>query len=170
LKRLRGTPAPAAVVVAGRVGNSIVVSALMVVLVTVIGKAVYGVDLPGETIPGILVTLVVGAAAFSCLGFALTTLIPTEEAAPAVTNAIVLPLYFLSGVFIPETEIPDGVLHVASVFPVRPMFEALLTGFDPSTRGAGLELGHLGIVAAWGLLGLAFAMRGFAWTPRSERA
>ncbi|MDX6632624.1 MAG: type transport system permease protein [Solirubrobacterales bacterium] len=170
LKRLRGTPAPAWAIVAGRVGNSIVVSALMVVLLTAIGRIVYGVHLPGATIPAIVVTLLVGASAFSCLGFALTSVIPSEEAAPAFTNAIVLPLYFLSGVFIPETEIPDGVLHVANVFPVRPMFEALLTGFDPTTTGAGFEPGRLAVVAAWGLLGLAIAVRGFAWTPRSERS
>ena len=169
LKRLRGTPAPAATVVAGRVGNSIVISLLMVCLVAFIGWAVYGVDLPGRTIPAVALTLLVGAAAFSCLGFALTAVIPSEEAAPAVTNALVLPLYFLSGVFIPETEIPDGVLQVANVFPVRPMFEALLAGFDPSTRGSGLEPANLAVVAAWGVAGFLLALRGFAWTPRSER-
>src|SRR5207244_504109 len=99
-------------------------------------------------------------------GFALTALIPTEEAAPAVTNAIVLPLYFLSGVFIPENEIPKGVLDVASVFPIRPLFEALLTGFDPFTKGAGFEFGHLAVVAAWGVAGLLLAARTFRWVPR----
>jgi ABC-2 type transport system permease protein len=170
LKRLRGTPVPTSAVVAGRVGNAIVVSALMVVLVTLIGYLVYDVSLPGKTIPAILVTLVVGAATFSCLGFALTMVIPTEEAAPAVTNAIILPLYFLSGVFIPETEIPDGVLQVADVLPVRPFFEALLTGFDPATIGSGFEPGRLAVVAAWGLLGLVVALRGFPWTPRADRS
>jgi ABC-2 type transport system permease protein len=168
LKRLRGTPVPAWVVVAGRVGNSIVVSSLMIVLVTAIGRIVYGVKVPVETIPALLAALLVGAAAFSCLGFALTALIPSEEAAPAVTNALVLPLYFLSGVFIPETEIPKGVLDVAGVFPIRPLFEALLTGFDPFTKGAGFELGHLAVVAAWGIGGLLIATRTFRWTPRAS--
>jgi ABC-2 type transport system permease protein len=167
LKRLRGTPVPAWVVVAGRVGNSIVVSALMVVLVTALGHFVYGVKVPTETIPALLVALLVGAAAFSCLGFALTALIPTEEAAPAVTNAVVLPLYFLSGVFIPENEIPKGVLHVANVFPIRPLFQALLNGFDPFTRGAGFQPGHLAVVGAWGVFGLLSAVRRFSWTPRA---
>jgi ABC-2 type transport system permease protein len=166
LKRVRSTPLPTWAFVAGRVGNSIVTSALMAVLVTLLGHFLYGVKIPTHTIPAILVALVVGAASFSCLGFAITALIPSEEAAPPITNFLVLPLYFLSGVFIPETEIPDSVLNVANVFPIRPFFEALLTGFDPATTGPGFEWGHLLVVAAWGVGGLVIAAYTFSWTPR----
>jgi ABC-2 type transport system permease protein len=166
LKRVRGTPLPTPVFVAGRVGNSLVVSILMVVLVAVLGRLVYDVAVPGETIPALLVTLAVGAFAFSCLGFALTTIIPSEDAAPAVTNAIVLPLYFISGVFIPDAEIPEGVLLVADVFPVRPFFEAFFTAWDPNTTGSGFEWGHLALVAAWGVAGLVIALLAFRWEPR----
>jgi ABC-2 type transport system permease protein len=96
---------------------------------------------------------------------ALTTIIPTREAAPAITNLVVFPLYFLSGVFIPESEIPDGVLTVADLFPIRHLFDALLAGFDPATGGATVELGQLVVVAAWGLLGFAVALRRFRWEP-----
>jgi ABC-2 type transport system permease protein len=166
LKRVRSTPLPVWAFVAGRVGNAVVTSLVMVVLVTAIGHFLYDVEVPTETIPALLVSLIVGAAAFSCLGFALTAAIPSEEAAPAITNFTVLPLYFLSGVFIPETEIPDGVLDFASVFPIRPFFEALLAGFDPATQGAGFEWGHLALVAVWGVIGLALAYRFFSWSPR----
>lgn len=167
LKRVRSTPLPIWAFVAGRVGNAIVVSLVMVALVTAIGRIAYGVELPGSTIPALVLTLAVGAFAFSCLGFALTAAIPSEEAAPAITNFTVLPLYFLSGVFIPETEIPDGVLRFADLFPIRHFFEALLTGFDPATTGAGFELASLLVVAAWGIAGLAIAIRAFHWSPRS---
>jgi ABC-2 type transport system permease protein len=139
----------------------------MVVLVTGIGAVLYGVSVPGETIPALLLALLVAAFAFSCLGFALTAAIPSEEAAPPITNFTVLPLYFLSGVFIPETEIPDGVLNVADVFPIRPLFEALLTAFDPATTGVGFEWGRLAVVAAWGVAGLLVAIRTFRWEPRA---
>ena len=166
LKRVRGTPLPTSAFVAGRVGNSLVVSILMVVLVAVIGRLVYDVSLPTDTIPAIVVTLAVGAFAFSCLGFALTTIIPSEDAAPAVSNALVLPLYFISGVFIPDSEIPEGVLHVADVFPIRHFFEAFFTAWDPNTAGAGFEWGDLAIVAAWGVAALLVALRWFRWEPR----
>jgi ABC-2 type transport system permease protein len=166
LKRVRGTPLPPAAFVAGRVGNSLVISVIMVALVSLIGALVYGVQIPTETMPAMLVTLAVGAFSFSCLGFALAAVIPTEEAAPAVTNATVLPLYFLSGVFIPENEIPDGVLNFADPFPIRHFFEAMFTAWDPNTTGSGFELGHLAVVAAWGVFGLLVAIRFFRWEPR----
>jgi len=166
LKRVRGTPLPPAAFVAGRVGNSLVISVIMVALVSLIGALVYGVTLPTHTLPAMLVTLAVGAASFSCLGFALAAVIPTAEAAPAVTNATVLPLYFLSGVFIPQNEIPDGVLNFADAFPIRHFFEAMFTAWNPHTTGAGFEWADLAVVAAWGLFGLIVAIRFFRWEPR----
>lgn len=166
LKRVRGTPLPPAAFVAGRVGNSLVISVIMVALVSVIGSLVYGVTIPTETMPAMLVTLAVGAFSFSCLGFALAAVIPTADAAPAVTNATVLPLYFLSGVFIPQNEIPDGVLNFADAFPIRHFFEAMFAAWNPNTSGLGFEWGHLAVVVGWGLFGLLIAVRFFRWEPR----
>jgi ABC-2 type transport system permease protein len=165
LKRGRGTPMPAWVFIAGRVNNSILLSVLMLVLITAIGRVVYGVDIPWERLPAVLVTLVVGAAAFCCLGVAFTAAVPSEDAAAPMINAVLLPAYFLSGVFIPESEIPDGVLRFAEIFPIRHFFEAFYTAFT-ATSGAGFELGHLAVVAAWGVAGVLVALRTFRWTPR----
>lgn len=167
LKRTRGTPLPAWVFIAGRVGNAAVVSVLSLAVVAAIGRIVYGVEVPWERLPAVAVTLLVGAASFCCLGFALTAAIPTEDAAAPIANVALLPLYFLSGVFIPESEIPEGVLKFADFFPIRHFFEAFFTAWSPTTAGAGFEWGHLAIVALWGIAGLLIAVRTFRWEPRS---
>src|ERR671936_689186 len=164
LKRLRGTPLPSWAFVAGRIGNAIVIALLMLVLVTAVGRSLFAVPVPWSRLPALMISLIVGSASFCALGIALTAIIPSREAAPAITNLIALPLYVLS--FIPASEIPKGVLHVADSLPVRPLFDALLTGFDPATSGAGFEPGDLAVVAAWGLAGLLLAMRHFRWEPR----
>ena len=110
----------------------------------------------------------VGAVSFCSLGIALSAAIPSEQAAPPITNVMVLPLYFLSGVFIPESEIPEGVLNVADVFPIRHFFEAFLKAWDPATVGSGFAWGDLAFVAAWGAVGFALAIRFFRWTPRGS--
>ncbi|MGH2953109.1 MAG: ABC transporter permease [Solirubrobacterales bacterium] len=166
LKRGRGTPLPNWAFFAGRIGNALVISVLMLIVVSAVGRIAYDVPVPWERLPAVLVTLAVGAAAFCSLGVALTAAIPSEDAAAPITNVAVLPLYFLSGVFIPETEIPDGVLSVADAFPIRHFFEAFFTAFDPNTVGAGFEWGHLAIVGVWGLAGFAIAVRAFRWAPR----
>jgi ABC-2 type transport system permease protein len=166
LKRVRSTPLPPWAFLGGRVGNGLVISVLMCVVVTLIGSAFFDVAVPTQTIPALLVTLAVGAFAFSALGFALTAAIPSEDASPAITNAVLLPLYFVSGVFVPDTELPAGVLSVADAFPVRHFFLAFFEGFDPNTTGAGFEWGHLAVMALWGVAGLVVAARFFSWTPR----
>lgn len=168
LKRLRGTPLPTWAYIGGRICNAFVVSLLMVVLVTAIGHFLYDVPIPTETIPALLLTLIVGTFSFCSLGLALSCAIPSEEAAPPITNFTVLPLYFVSGVFVPESEIPTGVLHIANIFPIRHFFEAFLTAFDPFTTGAGFEWGNIAIVAVWGLAGIAITLRYFSWSPRQS--
>ncbi len=166
LKRGRGTPMPPWVFIGGRVGNSIVVALLMMILLAAIGAALYGVDVPWDRLPAVLLTLVVGATSFCCLGIALTAVIPSQDAAAPIVNALLLPLYFLSGVFIPEDQLPSGVVHFADLFPIRHFFDAFLDAYVPA-GGAAVSWDNLAIVALWGVAGLILAIRYFRWTPRA---
>ncbi|MGE5408120.1 MAG: ABC transporter permease [Syntrophothermus sp.] len=166
LKRSRGTPMPPWVFIAGRVGNSIVVAVLMLALIAAIGRVLFSVAIPWGDLPAVLVTLAVGAACFCCLGIALTAAIPSQDAAAPIVNALLLPLYFLSGVFIPEDELSSGVISFANHFPVRDFFEAFFQAYIPAAPGSGIDWGNLLVVVLWGLAGLALAIRFFRWTPR----
>jgi ABC-2 type transport system permease protein len=166
LKRGRGTPMPPWVFIAGRIGNSVVVALIMLALIAAIGRLLYGVDIPWGQLPEIVVVLVIGAAAFCCLGIALTAAIPSQDAAAPIVNALLLPLYFLSGVFIPDDELPQGVIDFANHFPVRDFFQAFLDAYIPANGGSGLDWGSLAVVAIWGVAGLLLAIRFFRWSPR----
>ncbi|MEO8092649.1 MAG: ABC transporter permease [bacterium] len=166
LKRTRGTPLPSWAFIAGRVGNSVIVAVIMLVLVALLGRIAYGVGIPWERLPAVLITLAMGAATFSCLGLALTAVIPSQAAAAPIINLIIFPLYFLSGVLVPESEIPDGVIEFSALFPVRHFFEAFFEAWNPLTTGAGFEWGDLAVVAAWGVAGLLIALVSFRWEPR----
>jgi ABC-2 type transport system permease protein len=140
----------------------------MMALLALIGRVLYSVPVPWDRLPAIVVTLVIGAAAFCCLGIALTAAIPSQDAAAPIVNALLLPLYFLSGVFIPDDQLPNGVIHFADAFPIRHFFEAFFTAYVPAGGGgSGIEWGNLAIVAVWGVAGLLLAVRFFRWTPRS---
>ncbi len=165
LKRGRGTPLPPWVFIAGRVGNSIVVALMMLALIAALGWLAYGVAIPWDRLPAIVVTLAVGAAAFCCLGIALTAAIPSQDAAAPIVNALLLPLYFLSGIFIPNDQLPSGVIHFADAFPIRHFFLAFFNVYLPG-GSTSLDWGNLAVVAAWGLVGLLLAVRYFRWTPR----
>jgi ABC-2 type transport system permease protein len=168
LKRGRGTPMPAWIFIAGRIGNSVVIAVLMLVVLSALGKLLYDVPIPWARTPDLLVVLAVGAASFCCLGVALTALIPSQDAAAPIVNAILLPLYFLSGVFVPEDEIPDGVIDFANHVPVRPFFQAVFDAYLPQSGTSALAWDHLLVVAIWGIAGLVLAIRFFRWTPRGD--
>jgi len=130
-----------------------------------IGWAAYGAHVPGRTAPALAVTVVIGAASFCCLGYALTSFIRNEDAALPTTTAITLPLYFISGVFVAVTVLPHWLADVGEIFPVRHLANALLVAYNPHTTGLGFAGPDLLIVAAWGVAGLLIALRKFTWLP-----
>lgn len=166
LKRIRGTPMPPWAYLFGRIGQAVIVAVVLVVIVGAFGRLFYGVELPTDTLGGFAATVVVGAAAFSALGLAVTAIIPNVDAAPAVVNAIILPLLFVSDVFIPLDEAPAWLTALADVFPVRHLSQALLDSFNPFATGSGLAAGHLLVIGAWGLGGAVVAARFFRWEPQ----
>jgi len=168
LKRRRATPVPAASIIAGRALTSVVVALGITVLLMVIGWLAYRASVPGRTAPALVVTVIIGALAFCCLGFALTSVIKDQDAAQPITQATMLPLYFISGVFVAVSVLPTWMIDIADIFPVRHLAAALLTAYNPHTTGAGFAGYDLLIVALWGIAGLVIALWRFSWVPLSR--
>jgi ABC-2 type transport system permease protein len=165
LKRRRATPVPAAAIVAGRALTSVAVALGITALLLAIGWLFYRAAVPGRTAPALAVTVITGALAFCCLGFALASVIRNSDSAQPVTQATMLPLYFISGVFIAASALPRWLVDVAGVFPVRHLAAALLTACNPHTAGSGFAWADLLVVALWGAGGLAVALWRFSWVP-----
>ena len=165
LKRRRATPVPAAAIIAGRVLTAVVIAVVISAVVLGIGWAAYGVHIPGRTAVALVVTVVIGAASFCCLGYALTCLIHNEDTALPTTQALLLPLYFISGVFVAVSILPHWLADVGEIFPVRHLADALLVAYNPHTTGLGFAGLDLLIVAAWGAAGFLIALRKFSWLP-----
>ena len=81
-----------------------------------------------------------------------------------------LPLYFISGIFIPNVSLPTWLRDVAKVFPVQHLAGGLRHAFDPGTHGAGIVWSDLGVLALWAAAGLAVALVRFSWTPAASTA
>lgn len=166
LKRIRGTPLPAWAFLAGRIAHVTLIALVLVAIVVAAGAVFYEVDVPGRAMPAFLVTLVVGAACFCALGLAMTAAIPNADASPAIVNAVILPLLFISDVFVPLDDAPRWLQVLGDIFPVKHLSQALQAAFNPFQAGAGFEWGHLAALAAWGIAGVALAVRFFSWEPR----
>jgi ABC-2 type transport system permease protein len=166
LKRTRGTPLPAWIYLTGRVMHAVLISLLLVIITAAFGVVFYGAGIPtGSALGEYLITVIVGAMAFSALGLATTGIVPNADAAPPIVNAIILPLLFLSGIFIPLQESsPQWMKTVGDLFPVKHFAEATMGSF----YGAPLpfQWSDVAVVAAWGVAGLLVAPRYFSWEPR----
>jgi ABC-2 type transport system permease protein len=167
LKRRRATPVPAGVLVGGRALTAVAVSLVVVTVLLAFGRIVYGVRLRPAALPGVALTVVVGSLTFCVLGYALSTVIENEDAAQPMVQAIMLPLYFISGVFVPNLQLPAWLRHVASVFPVQHLADALHNAYDPTGHGVGIVWSDLGVLAIWAAIGLVFALFRFSWLPKA---
>ncbi|HZU61383.1 MAG TPA: ABC transporter permease [Solirubrobacteraceae bacterium] len=167
LKRRRSTPVPAGVLIASRTLASVILAIVLVIVIVFVGRIAYGVHLPTRTLPAFVLAVVVGAASFCCIAFAAASFIRNEDSAQPIIQAITLPLYFISGVFVPVDQLSSTLKHVADVFPVIHLNNALFKAFNPATTGSGIAGTDLLIVVAWGAAGLAIALWRFSWAPRS---
>ncbi|MGH2746643.1 MAG: ABC transporter permease [Actinomycetota bacterium] len=165
LKRVRGTPMPGSSYLLGKVVHAVFVQALLVAITLAFGVIFYDVSLPTSTALPFAVMLIVGAAAFCMLGLATTSVVPNVDAAPPIVNAIVLPLLFISGVFVPTTNAPEWLTSLAGFFPIKHFVEGVFVSYL-GLNDSGWRAGDLGIIALWGAAGLILAARYFRWEPR----
>jgi ABC-2 type transport system permease protein len=168
LKRLRATPIPRWIFLGGHLGSSLVTTSLVAMATVAGGELLFGVAVTPAAIPSLLVSVCVGSACFCALGLAVTSAIPTADAASAVVNATYLPLALASGIFLPGLVTPRWLSLLTSLFPVKPLFVAIRRSFDPATTGTGFSLANLSVLGAWTVVGVVVALRFFRWS-RDER-
>ena len=163
LKRIRGTPLSLGSYLAARVIHAMLITLLLTAIVVISGGVSFGAPIPIDQLPTLVLVVTLGATAFAALGLAVAGLIPDAHAAPALVNAIVLPLYVISDVVIP-IDAGSPVAMIAGLFPVQHLAAALQSVWQPATQP--LDPMDLAWLAAWGLLGLLVALRTFSWEPR----
>jgi ABC-2 type transport system permease protein len=167
LKRRRATPVPAGAIISGDVVTSIITALVIAAVLTLIGVLFYHVKVNGAVIGTVILLCVLAAVCYSALAYAASVFIGTVEAAAPAVQLVTLPLYFLSGVFIPSTQLPAWLNDLMSYLPVRPLGVALQAAFVPATNaGQRVDWGAVLVIVIWGVAGLLFAMRRFSWSPR----
>ncbi len=186
LKRVRGTPLPPWIYIAGRVGSAIWMATLAVTLMMSVGIAFYGVEIVGRTFVAAVVSFLVGAAVFAALGLFVASLIPNGDTAPAVTNATLLPIAFVSDVFIPVEDPPVWLETLGNIFPLKHFVAAFGDAFHPALTGSGWSWSgvefseltgtgeyaiglHIAVMAVWGVAAAFLATRYFKWEPQADR-
>jgi ABC-type multidrug transport system permease subunit len=126
-----------------------------------VGWLGFGVPMRGSVITLFLI-IFLGASAFAGLGLMLGCRTEKTETMSGLINLIMLPSYLLSGVFFPSTRFPDAAQPYIQALPLTQVNDALR---EVMLEGAGLmEVGwRMAILAAWGVVCFAVALKWFKW-------
>ncbi len=157
IKRQAGAPVPRWVLIGGRMGAALVLGLTSTALVITTGVLFYGLVVPGRSTAAVLVTLVIASGCFSALGLALAMALPTMQLTLAVTNGVVIPLAFVSDMFMVGAQMPPALATIGWLFPLKHLTALFSDALNPYLTGSGFELDHLAVIALWGLLGAVVA-------------
>jgi ABC-2 type transport system permease protein len=164
LKRIRATPLPPAMYLAGVLVSIMIVFAIQVASLFALGRLLKSTPWPTHLL-SLALALALGAAAFAALGLAITGFIRSLEGSSAVLNVIVLPMAFLTGSFGPTRHYPQVLRAIGDVLPLKYVLD-LIKGIYLDGQQFWDKPLAIAVLGAWGLFGMAVALRTFRWEPR----
>ena len=165
LKRLRGTPLPSSVYLAGIALNAITNTVVQIGIIVVAGRVFFDIGWPQQWLE-LAVFVAAGVVCFASLGVALSHVIPNFDSAPAYVNAIFLPVIFISGVFYDAEQAPAFLKDIAEALPLTHVIDGL-SGAMVTGTGLGDNLSGLAVIGLWSVAGIVLAVRGFSWEQRT---
>jgi ABC-2 type transport system permease protein len=165
LKRRRATPVPAVILVGGQALATVVTTAITATVLLVIAKLLYGVGMAAPAILAVACITLIGTLAFACIGYAVSGLVGSQDAAQPTVQMTMLPLWFISGVFIPIASLSAGLKDVADVFPVQHLANSLHLASVHSSFGSSISVTDVLVLAAWATGAAAFCAWRFSWLP-----
>ena len=170
LKQLAATPLPKASFFIGLVGTALTYTILQLIIMIFLGMIAYGIELPdADGWLRLIWIILLGVPAGCVLGIAITKIIPSANAAPAVIQAPFIILQFISGVFFTLASLPTWLQWVSGVFPLRWLAQGLRSVFLPDAYkfaepGMSWQLELVAIVlGVWIVAGLGLAVLTFKW-------
>ena len=176
LKRLAGTPLPVVSYFIGKIGQVLVTGAAQAALLLIVAGLLFGVALPTEPEAWLTFAWVflLGVTTSAVLGIALSRLPRTGKSATAVVIPITLVLQFISGVYLPFSQLPEWLQNVANAFPLKWMAQGMRAVFLPENFAAeepGGEWNLVGVLialVAWLIVGLVVCRLTFRWIRKDS--
>jgi ABC-2 type transport system permease protein len=177
LKRLRGTPMPAAAYFVGKAGLVLISTVAETVILIVVGMLVDHLRLPASAARWWTFgwVFVLGTIACTLLGIAASSVPRSARSATAVITLPFVVLQFISGVYVPFTLVPPWLRDIGSIFPLKWICQGLRSVFLPAQAAAlepagTWEHGRIALVlTAWIAVGAVLCVTTFRWQRGSER-
>jgi ABC-2 type transport system permease protein len=176
LKRLGGSPLPVFSYFIGKIGKVLVTGILQAALTILVAAVAFGVRLPSEPSSWLTFAWVflLGVSTCALLGIALSALPRSGKSATAVIIPITLVLQFISGIYLPFSQLPSWLQNFASIFPLKWLAQGMRSVFLPDSFKIA-EQGHswnlTGVLIAtgiWLIVGLVLCRVTFRWIRKDS--
>ncbi|WP_433351420.1 ABC transporter permease [Microtetraspora malaysiensis] len=158
LRRMSTTPVRPGAVLVAQIAINAAVAVLSTTLTLTLGHLVLDVPVP-RLLAGFAAVFLLGALALFSIGLWLAALAPSARVVQGASAAVMFPLLFLGGLWLPRDLMPSPLRVVSDFTPTGAFGQALrdtMGGHAPS-------LTHLAVLAGWALLAGIAAARMFRW-------
>ncbi len=164
LKRFYATPITRTYIVLGEALSRIIFQMMTAVIILLVGHFAFQFTLYHGwiTFLELLVLSFIGLTVFMGYGFVVSGMARNESTIPPLANLFTLPQFLLSGTFFPIDNFPSWLQPICKILPLTYLNDAMR---NVAFEGARLsDCGkQLGILAIWGVVVYAIAIRVFKW-------
>lgn len=164
LKRFYATPVSKTYIILGECLARILFQLITAVVIIGIGVVAFHFTLVNGwvTFLEMLVLSLFGLIIFMGCGFIISSVAKTESTIPLFANVLTLPQFLLSGTFFSTDVFPGWLQKICEILPLKQLNDAMR---NVSFEGAHLtDCGkQLGILAIWGIVVYAVAVKVFKW-------
>ncbi|WP_327295148.1 MULTISPECIES: ABC transporter permease [unclassified Streptomyces] len=158
LRRMSTTPVRPHALLTAQMGLHGAAALISTALSLTVGRIAFKVALP-QQIFGYLLSLALAVCAALALGSLVAALSRNPKIANAIGSAVLFPMMFCAGVWLPVQAMPDALAHVVGLTP----FGAAAQALNGAATGGWPGWAHLGVLAGWTLALSAGANRWFRW-------
>jgi ABC-2 type transport system permease protein len=158
LRRLNATPVGAGRLLGAQLTVNLSVSLIATIGILVVGRAAFGVPLPGQP-AGFALAFGLTAAAMIGLGLLVASIARNARVAGAAGTMIFLPLMFFAGLWMPQAAMPAGLRTAGDDTPLG----AAVAALSRSMAGQWPSAVSLGVLAAYAVAFCLLAWRLFRW-------
>jgi ABC-2 type transport system permease protein len=161
LRRIKVSPLSLPTFLAGGIASVLVYTLLQTVLLLAVGILAFGLNLNGSYLY-MAVIVTIGALSFLALGFLIASLTKNMRSAGLASQAIALPMMFLSGIFFPLEIVPTALKVIARCLPLYYLGDALREVMIDSASLLDVWLDILVLVVI-GVVAFIASVRFFRW-------
>jgi ABC-2 type transport system permease protein len=162
MKRLLATPVRRRDILISLALSRLIVLPFEAGSLLIFARLVFGVGVAGS-LGALAVLTVLGSLSFSGLAICIASRAQNSETVTGLMNAVMLPMFILSGVFFSSARFPDLMQPAIALLPLTALNQALRAVMLDGATLLGVGRSCL-VLAGWGAAGYLVGLRIFRWS------